>query len=91
MASETDKNINWISGLLFLPRTHDNMCSCTSSYVSTTQDGWTPLITAAVHGHRDVVIELLDNGADINAQSNVTQLHISLSKILMCMFIISMT
>jgi hypothetical protein len=43
------------------------------------KDGWTPLITAAVHGHRDVVIELLDNGADINAQSNVTQLHISLT------------
>ena len=44
----------------------------TSSDVSTTQDGYTPLITAAYWGKCDVVIELLDDGGDINAQSNVS-------------------
>ena len=40
--------------------------------MSTTQDGYTPLVTAANCGKCDVVIELLDNGADINTQTNVS-------------------
>ena len=40
--------------------------------MSTTQDGYTPLVTAAEHGKWDVVSELLDSGADINAQNNVS-------------------
>ena len=47
-------------------------CTCTSSCIPTTQTGWTPLISAACGGKCDVVTELLDNGADINAQSNVS-------------------
>ena len=62
----------------------------TSSDVSTTQDGYTPLITAARYGKCDVVIELQNNGADINAQSNVSHIHVSLSKTLTCMFAISL-
>ena len=40
--------------------------------MSTTQDGYTPLVDAALCNKCDVVIELLDNGADINAQTNVS-------------------
>ena len=40
--------------------------------ISTTQDGYTPLVSAASYGKWDVVIELLDNGADVNAQTNVS-------------------
>ena len=40
---------------------------------SATQYGYTPLITAARFGKCDVVIELLDNGAHIDAQSNVSR------------------
>ena len=40
--------------------------------MSTTQDGYTPLVTAANFGKCDVVIELLDNGANINAQTDVS-------------------
>ena len=47
-------------------------CTCTFSCILTTQTGWTPLISAAYKGKCDVVTELLDNGADINAQSNVS-------------------
>ena len=43
----------------------------TEFFASTTQTRWTPLITAAWKGKRDVVIELLDNGADMDAQNNV--------------------
>ena len=39
---------------------------------SNTQTGYTPLITAAVYGKCDVVIELLNNGAVIDAQDNVS-------------------
>ena len=46
----------------------------TSSDVSTTQDGWTPLITAAWKGQYDVMMELLDDGADIHAQDNVSHI-----------------
>ena len=46
--------------------------------MSTTQYGYTPLVDAAECGNYDVVIELLDNGADVNAQSNVSKLSISL-------------
>ena len=41
--------------------------------MSITQDGWTPLITAAAYGKCDVVLDLLDSGADVNAQSNVSE------------------
>ena len=40
--------------------------------MSTTQLGYTPLVTAAWCGKWDVFIELLENGADINAQDNVS-------------------
>ena len=43
--------------------------------MSTTQDGYTPLVTAAEHGKCDVVFELLDKGADVNAQSNVSPIN----------------
>ena len=48
----------------------------TFSDVSTTQTGYTPLIIAAAYGMFDVVIELLDNGADINAQSDVSHIRV---------------
>ena len=38
-----------------------------------TQDGWTPLMTAAWKGRYEVVVELLDDGADINAQEDVSR------------------
>ena len=47
----------------------------TSSDVSTTQIGYTPLMTAAVYGKCDVVMELLQNGAVINAQNNVSHIN----------------
>ena len=40
--------------------------------MSTTQTGYTPLMAAALHGKWDVVIELLNNGAEVNAQNNVS-------------------
>ena len=43
-----------------------------------TQHGWTPLITAAAYGKCDVVLDLLDSGADVNAQSNVSHCHLRL-------------
>ena len=42
--------------------------------LSTTQGGYTPLITAALGGRCDVVIELLHNGADIETQNNVSRI-----------------
>ena len=47
-------------------------------YMSITQDGYTPLISAAWCGEYDVVIDLLDSGADVNAQRNVSHYHLSL-------------
>ena len=41
--------------------------------MSITQGGWTPLITAALCGKCDVVIELLLEGAVVDAQNNVSQ------------------
>ena len=38
----------------------------------TTQDGWTPIISAAVKGECEIVIELLKNGADVNAHDYVS-------------------
>ena len=38
----------------------------------TPQAGYTPLVVAAQYGKCDVVIELMDNGADVNAQTNVS-------------------
>ena len=46
--------------------------------MSITQNGWTPLISAAWQGKCDVVIDLLDSGADVNAQRNVSHYHLSL-------------
>ena len=43
--------------------------------MSTTQTGYTPLVTAAQCGKLDVLIELLDNGANINAQTNVSSIN----------------
>ena len=43
--------------------------------MSTTQAGYTPLVTAAEFGNCDVVIELLNNGADINAQNYVSPIN----------------
>ena len=40
--------------------------------MSTTQDEYTPLVTAAWCGKCDVISELLDNGADVNAQNYVS-------------------
>ena len=39
----------------------------------TPQFGFTPLATAVSFSKRDVVIELLDNGADANAQTDVSR------------------
>ena len=44
--------------------------------LSITQDGWTTLITAAYCGKYDVVIELLSQGSDPNAQNNVSHYHL---------------
>ena len=44
-------------------------------YMSTTQEGGTPLVVAASCGKCDVVIELLDNGADVNAQNDVSPIN----------------
>ena len=43
--------------------------------MSTTQDGYTPLVTAILYEKCDVVSELLDNGADVNAQNNVSPIN----------------
>ena len=40
---------------------------------STTQDGVTPLIAAAVWGCNDIVLELLKHGASVNVQDRVSQ------------------
>ena len=40
--------------------------------MSITQNGWTPLITAAYFGKCDVVSELLLEGAVVDAQDNVS-------------------
>ena len=40
--------------------------------MSITQDGWTPLITAAYYGKCDVVSELLLEGAVVDAQQDVS-------------------
>ena len=40
--------------------------------MSTTQLGYTPIVNAAYYGKCDVVIELLDNGADVYARTNVS-------------------
>ena len=38
----------------------------------TTQSGFTPIISAADECECEVVIELLNNGADVNAQNDVS-------------------
>ena len=44
--------------------------------MSITQGGYTPLISAAYFGECDVVIELLHEGAVVDAQSNVSHFHL---------------
>ena len=44
--------------------------------MSITQDGWTPLMTAAVCSKCDVVSELLLEGAVVDAQDNVSHYHL---------------
>ena len=65
-----------------LPSCHATQCGSThvhdpqgsdSVLWSTTQDGWTPLITAARGGYNDIVQELLKHGASVNVQDRVSQ------------------
>ena len=42
--------------------------------MSPTQAGYTSLVTAAHYSKLNVVIELLQNGADVNAQTNVSHI-----------------
>ena len=52
----------------------------TSQHVSLTtytQDGWTPLMVAALNGECEVVTELLENGADVNGQENVSHINMT--------------
>ena len=44
--------------------------------LSITQLGYTPLLTAAVCGKYDVVIELLSLGSEPNAQNYVSHYHL---------------
>ena len=44
--------------------------------LSITQDGETPLITAAKSGKYDVVIELLSLGSEPDVQSHVSHYHL---------------
>ena len=44
--------------------------------LSITQYGWTPLITAAVCGKYDVVIELLSLGSEPNVHDIVSHYHL---------------
>lgn len=49
------------------------VATCTFSLtVSTTQNGWTPLVAAAMMGHLDVVKELMKNGASPDTQDPVS-------------------
>ena len=43
--------------------------------MSITQNGWTPVVTAARYGKCDVVLDLLDSGADVNTLDNVSHCH----------------
>ena len=45
--------------------------------MSITQDGYTPLIYAAWRGKCDIVLDLLESGADVNARNNVSHYHLS--------------
>ena len=59
-------------------RDHFVIAMVTSQPVSLTtytQDGWTPLMTAALCGRCEVVTELLKNGADVNGQNNVSYIN----------------
>ena len=45
--------------------------------MSITQDGWTPLITAAGSGNCEIVTDLLALGVDVNAQKEVSGYDVS--------------
>ena len=49
--------------------------------MSITQYGWTSLMTAAAYGKCDVLRDLLDSGADINAWDNVSDFHLRLEPV----------
>lgn len=53
-------------------------------YVARTQDCWTALISAAKEGHVEVVMELLDNNANVEHRDMVKKivLHVFLSNML---------
>ena len=36
-----------------------------------TQDGWTALVWAVANDYRDVAVELMKSGADLNLRNNV--------------------
>ena len=61
-------------------REHFVIAMVTSQHVSLTtytQTGWTPLMIAAFCGECEVVMELLDSGADVNGQSNVSHINMT--------------
>ena len=61
-----------------IPHAIDDHFNRTLNCMSITQDGWTPLITAAWEGKCDVVLDLLDSGAYVNAQKDVSHCHLRL-------------
>jgi hypothetical protein len=49
-----------------------NIKSLEVSHTLCLQDGWTPLHRAAWNGHEDVVVLLLDRGANVDAANRVS-------------------
>ena len=49
------------------------------------QNGATALILAAQMGHTDLVTQLLDRGADVNATPDVSHFNSSLVSVCMCL------
>ena len=46
---------------------HHHVC-----HVNENQSGWTALMNASEKGHKDIAKLLMDKGADLNLQSNVS-------------------
>ena len=40
--------------------------------LSSMQDGWSPLMSASQHGHREVATLLIEQGANLNLQNKVS-------------------